>query len=157
MSTFGVMFAPDQQKAADEHLRALRPGGRVGINAWVPDGFVGDMFRTTGKHVPPPPAGVRPAFEWGTEARLKELFGDRIALLRPQRQTLQWRWPSGSYVVDYFRQWYGPTQNAFNGLDAAGKKALHDDLVALWEKANTATDGTLAVGADYLMTVAIKR
>ncbi len=87
LSSFGAMFAPNQQRTADELLRVCKPGGRIGMANWVPDGFVGDMFMTTAKHAPMPP-NVDPPILWGTEDRLRELFGDRVSSLEIERATV---------------------------------------------------------------------
>jgi SAM-dependent methyltransferase len=154
LSTFGVMFAPDQQKCADELVRVVRPGGRIGLNSWCPDSLVGDVFRATSQHVPSPP-GLRPAFDWGTEERLRELLGTAVTSLHCERKRLPFRFHSPSHAVDYFKAWYGPTQNAFNALDESGQERLHADLVAVWERHNVARDGTLVAFSDYLLAVAV--
>ena len=154
LSTFGVMFAPDQQRAADELTRVTRSGGRIGMNNWVPDSLVGDMFRTLGARLPPPP-GVRPAFEWGTKDRLRELFGDRITALRTTRQLCPFRYPSTAFLLDYFRTWNGPTRNAFNALDDSGQAALTADLLKAFDTHNFATDATYAGDSAYLEIVAV--
>jgi ubiquinone/menaquinone biosynthesis C-methylase UbiE len=155
LSTFGVMFAPDQQKAADELVRVVRPGGRIALNSWCPDSLIGDVFRATSRHVPPP-TGLRPVFEWGTEERLRELFGGAIGSLHTERTRLPFRFYSAAHAVDYFRAWYGPTQNAFNALDEAGQKSLREDLVAVWENHDVAKDGSLVAFSDYLQVVGVR-
>ena len=102
LSTFGVMFAPNQEQAARELLRVCRPGGRIGLASWTPEGWIGEMFRITGRHVPPP-AGLRPPTRWGTEDGLRELFGDGIAPLRATRQSFLWRFTSAQQYLDLFR------------------------------------------------------
>ncbi|MFP3964912.1 class I SAM-dependent methyltransferase [Actinomadura fulvescens] len=152
LSTFGVMFAPDQRRAADELLRVVRPGGRIGVLAWCPDGIIGDYARTIGGYLTPPP-GVRSPFEWGTAERVRELFGDQV---RVTRRSQPFRYPSVRFAVEYFRLWYGPARGAFAGLDEESQTALHADMIAVWEAANRAGDGTLVAHADYLETIVVK-
>jgi ubiquinone/menaquinone biosynthesis C-methylase UbiE len=156
LSTLGVMFAPDQEKAAKELLRVCRPGGKIGLANWTPDGFIGNMFRTHGKHVPPPP-GIKPPPLWGTEERLRELLGEGISSLETTRRSYVFRYPSAEYFVEYFREYYGPTLRAFEALDASGRDALARDLEELLEHWNTSGDQTLVVPSDYLEVVATKR
>jgi SAM-dependent methyltransferase len=119
-SVFGAMFAPDQRRAAAELLRVSRPGGTIALAGWTPDGFIGDLFRTTGAHVPPPP-GVAAPMLWGTEGHLRELFGDGIESLAVTERTFTWRFASPEEFVTFFRTWYGPTVKAFRG--AGGRRA----------------------------------
>ncbi len=132
-SMFGSMFAPDHPKAASELVRVTKPGGTIAIAAWTPDGFIGDLFRTTAKHVPPP-AGVQSPLLWGTEEHLRELFGDSIASLEVEERTSPTGSDSAEEFVTFFRTWYGPTLKAFEALDDDGKKALEADLVELVER-----------------------
>ncbi len=156
LSTLGVMFAPDQEKAASELLRVCRPGGKIGLANWTPDGYIGNMFRTMGKHVSPPP-GIKPPPLWGTEERLRELFGEAVSSLQTTRRTCFFRYPSAAYFVEYFRDYYGPTLKAFESLDEAGRDALARDLEELLDDWNTSGDETLVVPSDYLEVVAVKR
>jgi SAM-dependent methyltransferase len=156
LSAFGAMFAPDQQKVADELVRVCRPGGRIGMINWVPKSLIGDVFRVTGKHVPPPP-GVRPAIAWGTEDRLRELFGDRISDLRITIRPYPFKYRSADHMLDYFRTWYGPTRMAFAALDADGQDKLAADLTEVYQSYNRATDGTLDAPSDYAEVVAVVR
>ena len=109
LSVFGAMFAPDQEQAAAELLRACRPGGRIGMANWTPEGFVGEMFMTTAKHAPPPP-GLTPPVAWGTEDRLRELFGDGISDLRCERRIFYQRFVSADQFIAFFKEWFGPTR-----------------------------------------------
>ncbi|MGH3105797.1 MAG: class I SAM-dependent methyltransferase [Rubrobacteraceae bacterium] len=156
LSTIGVMFCPNQEKAAGELLRVCRPGGKIGLANWIPDGFIGNMFLTIGKHVSPPP-GIKPPPLWGTEERLRELFGEGVSSLKTTRRTYNIRYPSAEHWVEWFRNYYGPTVRAFAALDAEGQDALAGDLEALLEDWNTSGDGTLAVSSDYLEAVAVRR
>jgi ubiquinone/menaquinone biosynthesis C-methylase UbiE len=152
LSTFGAMFAPDPQRTASELRRVCRPGGRIGLANWTPDGFVGQMFKIVGRYAPPP-AGVRSPLEWGTVARLQELFdGDRVEA--PVRQFV-FRYRSAQAWLDTFRTFYGPTLKAFTAVDAdpETRAAFERDLLGLAESCNTATDGTLRVPSDYLEVV----
>jgi SAM-dependent methyltransferase len=155
LSTFGTMFAPNQEQTARELLRACRPGGRIGLASWTPDGWIGEMFRVTGRHVPPP-AGLRPPTRWGTEEGARELFGDGVTTLRATRRQFVWRFASAQQYLELFRGYYGPTLRAFAALDQAGQKALAGDLIALAERFNRADDGTLLVPAEYLEVVAVR-
>jgi ubiquinone/menaquinone biosynthesis C-methylase UbiE len=152
LSTFGAMFAPDQQRVADELVRVVRPTGRIGLTAWTPDGVIGRYARTIGKYLPPP-QGVRPPFEWGVEERISELFAGRIKSLKVARRAQPFQYPSAEFAVEYFRAWYGPARAAFDRLDEDDREALHDDMVAVWESANEAGDDTLVAHADYLECV----
>ena len=156
LSTLGVMFAPDQQKAAAELLRVCRPGGRIGMANWVPDGYVGDLFRTMGKHVPPPP-GLNPPFRWGTEEGLQDLLGEGIGSLQTRRSNLMWRFPSARHHVEFMRGYYGPLHKAFQTLDQSGQEALERDLISVVEHHNRSDDGTAVWPAEYLEVVAARR
>jgi len=156
LSTLGVMFAPDQQKAADELLRVARPGGIIGMVNWVPDGYIGNLFKTIGRHVPPPP-GLKPPFRWGTEEGLDELLNGGIGSLQTRRRTLVWRFPSVRHHVGFMREYYGPLNKAFGALDEEGQNALESDLISLAESYNHSDDGTAILHADYLEIVAARR
>ena len=153
LSTFGVMFAPDQKRAAREMLRVLRPGGRVGLANWTPQGFIGRLFKVIGAHVPPPPGLKSPAL-WGTEAHLAELFDG--AQIRCERRHFNFRYRSAAHWVQVFRDFYGPTHKAFAALDAQGQQALEDDITALLQEMNTAGAASLVVPAEYLEVVVNK-
>ncbi len=156
LSTVGVMFAPDQETAASELLRVSRPGGRIGLANWAPDGFIGNMLRIVGKHVPPPP-GIKPPPLWGTEERLRELFGEGISALETTRRSYVFRYPSAKHFVETFRTYYGPVHKAFESLDTAGQDALARDLEELIHDRNTSGDETLVIPSDYLEVVAVRR
>lgn len=156
LSTFGAMFAPDQEKTARELLRVCRPGGKIGMANWTPDSVIGELFRTTGKHVPPPP-GVKPPVLWGSEERLRELFGNGVTSLRVNRREFVFRYHSAQHWLEYFRTYYGPTLKAFEALDPAGQEALARDLVDLWSRFNRSYDDTLVAPGAYLEVVATRK
>ena len=154
-SVVGVMFAPDQEAAASELVRVVRPGGTIGLANWTPDGFIGQLFKTVGRRVPPPP-GVRPPVEWGTESRLRELFGDRVTDLRVTPREFVFRFTSAEHFADYFRGNYGPTLKAFEAVGEEGAKALYEDLVELATRHNSADDGTVKIRSGYVEVLAYK-
>ncbi len=155
LSTLGVMFAPNQDQAAAELARVCRPGGRIGLANWAPSGFIGAMFRTIGKHVPPP-AGLRSPMEWGTEPRLQELFGDTVSSLSVVEKDFIFRYRSAEDFLVNFKSFYGPMVKAFEALDDDGRANLAADLVALADEHNTATDGTLRIPSTYVEVVAVR-
>jgi ubiquinone/menaquinone biosynthesis C-methylase UbiE len=156
LSVVGVMFAPDQPKAAAELLRVCRPAGTIALVSWTPDGFVGDLFRTMGRRVPPP-QGLRPPMEWGTSERLAELFGDNVEVVQATRRDFVFHYRTPEEFADFFRTNYGPTLKAFEALDDEGRDALYADLVDLARSKNTATDGTVRLPSTYLEFVARRR
>jgi SAM-dependent methyltransferase len=156
LSTFGAMFAPDHEQVARELVRVCRPGGKIGMVNWTPEGYLGDFFRTMGKHVPPP-AGVQSPMRWGDEANLRRLFGDGIAELTATRRMFVFRQRSPRAWIDYFRTFYGPTLKAFESLDGAAQERLTADLEAMIQGHNVANDGTMVVHAEYLEVVAVRR
>lgn len=156
VSSLGVMFAPHQEKAAAELLRVCRPGGRIGLANWTPDGFIGELFRTVGRHVAPP-AGIQPPALWGTEERLRELFGEDISSLTTTRRSYVFRYLSVEHFIEFFRDYYGPVHKAFEVLDAAGRDTFALDLERLVQAWNTSGDETAILPADYLEVVAVRR
>lgn len=153
LTVFGAMFAPDQQRAADEILRAARPGGTVALAAWTPDGFIGDLFRSTARHVPPP-AGLDSPMLWGREERLRELFGDAVRDIRSTERVNTFRYRSAEDFVAFFRRWYGPTLAAFSTLDEPAQQELAADLTDLARRHDRHRDGgAVAIPATYLETV----
>ena len=155
LSTLGVMFTPDQEKAASELLRVCRSGGKIGLANWTPTSFIGDLFRCIGKYVPPAP-NLKSGALWGTEARLRELFGDGITSLQTTKRTFMFRYRSVAHWMEIFCTYYGPIVTALQSLDADGQQGLAHDFIGLLERYNRASDGTLAVPAEYLEAVAIK-
>ena len=156
LSVFGVMFTPNQEQAAQELLRVCRSGGKIGLANWTPDGFIGHVFRTIGKYIPPAP-GVKPPALWGTEERLRELFGAGISQLTVTRRMFTFRYQSAEHWLDVFRTYYGPVLKAFAALDTAGQANLARDLTELLERFNRGGAGTLAVPSEYLEVVATRR
>jgi ubiquinone/menaquinone biosynthesis C-methylase UbiE len=152
LSTFGVMFAPNPQRAAAELLRVVRPGGRIGLANWTPSGFVGRLFDLVSRFVPPP-AGIPSPLAWGTETRLVELFGPRASEFRTERRQFVFRNLSATHWIDDFRRYHGPIHMAFAGLDGAGQRALHAAILDLLEGSNRGGRDTLIVPADYLEVV----
>ncbi|HEV7482068.1 MAG TPA: class I SAM-dependent methyltransferase [Solirubrobacterales bacterium] len=155
ISIYGAMFAPDQEKTAAELLRVVKPGGRIGMGNWCPDGDVGKMFGTIAKHAPPP-AGIPSPLAWGTEERLRELFGDGISELRTERRVSRQPFRSADHYIEFFRTYFGPTQMAYERVGPEGEGALTDDLKALLEEANTAGDRAMVLEADYLEVIAVR-
>ena len=157
-SVFGSMFAPDHAQAAAELLRVCRPGGTIALASWTPDGFIGELFRTVAAHVPPP-AGLQSPMLWGTEAHLRELFGEGICSLETEQRTFTWRFRSADEFVSFFRTWYGPTLKAFAALEGtAAQDALEADLVALARRFDRLGGGSaIAIPATYTETVAVRR
>jgi ubiquinone/menaquinone biosynthesis C-methylase UbiE len=151
-STFGVMFTPNQERAAAELLRVCKPGGKIGLANWTPEGFIGQMFKTMGKHLPPP-AGVKPPPLWGTAARLSELFPQSAATIKSQSRNFVFRYRSADHWLDVFRTYYGPTLKAFAALDSRAQADLASDLKALVEKFNRSGDETMVVPSEYLQIV----
>jgi len=152
LSTFGVMFTPDQPRAAAELARVCRSGGRIALASWTPDGFIGKVFQVMGRHVPPP-AGLKPPSAWGTEERLAELFGAEARAIRAVRKDYVFHYRSPAHWVEVFRTWYGPIHRGFQALAPEARPALERDLLALLEASNVATDGTLSVPSAYLETI----
>ncbi|MGE8186552.1 class I SAM-dependent methyltransferase [Pseudomonas sp. NPDC086278] len=156
LSTFGVMFAADQAKAAAELARVCRPGGRIGLANWTPEGFVGLMFKTLGKHLPPQP-GAQPPSNWGTEAWLHTHFDERDFLVQVTRRTFNFRYRSAAHFIDIFRNWYGPMHKAFAVLPPDGARALEDDMTGLLNRMNRAGERSLVVPGEYLEVVITRR
>jgi len=155
LSTFGVMFTPNQQQAASELIRVCRQGGKIGLANWTPAGFVGQLFKTIGKYVPPAPGVKSPAL-WGTEAHLDTLFGAKAAI-GVKGRTFVFRYKSPKRWLEIFRGYYGPVLKAFAAIDPEAREALEADLHALLDAFNTAEDGTLVVPGEYLEVVITKR
>jgi 2-polyprenyl-3-methyl-5-hydroxy-6-metoxy-1,4-benzoquinol methylase len=157
LSTFGAMFGPDQQRVADELTRVCRPGGRIGMANWTPASLVCSHQAITARHVPPPHVpGLHHPVEWGTEERLRELFGDHIAEVRARRRSTDMCAPSAAEHVAFNRRWLGPSRAAFAQLDGAGQERLAAELAADLERFNRAGDGTLVAASEYLEVVLVR-
>jgi SAM-dependent methyltransferase len=156
VSTFGVMFTADQDRAAAELMRVCRPGGKIGLANWTPAGFVGQMFKVIGKHLPPP-AGIKSPALWGTRVRLEEMFGAGARSIAVEPRNFIFRYRSPEHFVEIFRDYYGPMLKAFEAIDGAGKAALAHDVVDLIKRTNASGDGTMVVPSEYLEVVITKR
>jgi ubiquinone/menaquinone biosynthesis C-methylase UbiE len=154
LSTFGVMFTPNQELAATEMLRVCRPGGKIGMANWTPDSFIGRLFKTIGKYVPPAPGVKSPAL-WGSKAHLDDLFGANAAI-GTQSKNFLFRYKSPEHWVEIFRTYYGPVLKAFTAINEDARQALEDDLYTLLDELNIAEDGTLVVPGEYLEVVITK-
>jgi SAM-dependent methyltransferase len=152
LSTFGVMFTPDQQKAAAELARVCKPGGKIGLANWTPESFIGQLFKTIGRYVSPP-AGVKSPALWGTRARLEELFGGTAREIRTTSRHFTFRYRSPEHWIEVFRTWYGPTNRTFAALDAAKQAEFTRDILALIARDNRSGDGTMVLPAEYLEVV----
>jgi SAM-dependent methyltransferase len=155
VSTFGVMFTPNQDKAAAELVRVCKSGGKIGMANWTPEGFIGQLFKTLGKYLPPPAGAKSPAL-WGTRARITEMFG-ASTFIKAEPRNFMFRYRSPQHFLDVFKTYYGPTLKAFAALDEAGQRGLAVDLLALIGKMNRAEDGTMVVASEYLEIVIAKR
>ena len=152
MSTFGVMFTPDQEKAAAEMARVCRGGGKIGLANWTPDGFIGQLFKLIGKYVAPP-AGLKPPSLWGTRDRLETLFGASAAEIATTSRTFVFRYRSPEHWIEVFRNYYGPMNKAFAALDEDKQQAFAQDLLDLMARLNRSGDATLVLPSPYLEVV----
>lgn len=153
LSTFGAMFTPDHAKTAAELSRVVRKGGRIGLANWTPEGFIGQLFKTIGKHVPPP-AGLQSPALWGSEAHLREIF--RGHQVKASKQIFHFRYKSPAHWLEIFKTYYGPTNRAFAALDETKQAALQSDIVDLLERMNRGGKETLIVPSEYLEAVIMK-
>jgi ubiquinone/menaquinone biosynthesis C-methylase UbiE len=154
VSTFGVMFTPDQDKAAAELLRVCKSGGKIGLANWTPEGFIGQLFKTLGKYLPPPAGAKSPAL-WGTPSRITEMFGAATSIkAEPRHFTFRYRSPE--HFLEVFKNYYGPMLKAFAALDETNRQGLRHDLLALIGRMNAAADGTMIVPSEYLEIVITK-
>jgi ubiquinone/menaquinone biosynthesis C-methylase UbiE len=150
ITMFGAMFAPRPEVTAGELVRVCRPGGLIAMANWTPEGFIGQMFKLMGKHVKPP-AGMPSPLLWGDEDTVGQRFSQGVADLKMLRQIITFEMPfSPADVVEMFRKFYGPTQKAFDSLDAEAQTALRKDLEHLWTENNSAEDNTTRVLSEYL-------
>jgi ubiquinone/menaquinone biosynthesis C-methylase UbiE len=155
-STFGGMFSPDQGRTASEMLRVCRSGGRIGLANWTPDGFIGQMFKTIGKHLPPP-VGLKSPALWGTSEWMEKAFRGESSALKAEPRYFIFRYRSPQHFLDVFRDYYGPMLKAFEALHPAGRKALAQDIIELIGRFNRSGDGTMVVPGEYLEVVVTKR
>ncbi len=156
VSTFGVMFTPNQDRAASELARVCRSGGKIGLANWTPDGFIGQLFKTLGKYLPPPVGAKSPAL-WGTKARIDEMFGAQASNIQATRRHFAFRYRSPEHFIDIFKTYYGPVLKAFAALDAAKQDGLKRDMLALIATMNRSEDDTMVVPSEYLEVVVTKR
>ncbi len=155
-SLIGAMFAPRPERVAAELVRVCRPGGRIVMGNWTPGGFIGQMFKTNGRHVPPP-TGMPSPLLWGDEATVRERLREGIAGMQITRKMYPLKYPfPPSEVVEFFRVYYGPTHRAFASLDADKQAALRSDLERLWSEHNKAGDGGTSVESEYLEVMAVR-
>jgi len=151
LSTCGAMFAPDQEQTARELLRVCRPGGRIGMVNWTPDSYVGELFRTIGRYLPPAP-GLQPPVLWGSPDRLRELFGPEATISAPRRD-FRWRFPSAEHQVEFFTTFYGPTNRAVATLGADRAAELKAEMLDVVRRFNVSGDNTLLLRMDYLEAI----
>ena len=156
LSSFGVMFAPNHTRAASELVRVCRSGGRIGLANWTPRGFIGQLFKVVGRHVPPPPALTPPA-RWGLDDHLERLFRDAASDIRTIPRDFVFRYKSAQHWIDVFRTWYGPVHKAFAALPADGQQRLEQDLVALIEEFNASGDATVVIPSEYAEVVIFRK
>jgi SAM-dependent methyltransferase len=152
ISTFGVMFTPNQERAASEMARVCRPGGKIGLANWTPESFIGQVFKTIGKYIPPAPGVKSPAL-WGTRARLEELFGNTAQAIRVASRAFNFRYRSPAHWLEVFRTYYGPMTRSFDALDTEKQAAFTADLLALIDERNQSHDRTLVLPSEYLEVV----
>lgn len=152
VSTFGVMFTPDQERAAAELLRVCRKGGKIGLANWTPDGFIGQMFKTIGRHMPPP-AGIRPPSSWGQREHLDHLFGYGATAIQARRKHFVFRYRSPEHCLEVFKTFYGPVLKTFAALQPEAQEALRKDLLRLITEFNRSGDDTMVVPSEYLEVV----
>jgi ubiquinone/menaquinone biosynthesis C-methylase UbiE len=156
LSTFGVMFTPNQERAASELLRVCKPGGKIGLANWTPEGFIGEVFKTLGKYLPPPAGAQSPAL-WGTSQRLNEMFSAGAGATRAEPRLFNFRYRSPEHFLEIFKTYYGPVLKAFAALEPAKQEQLENDLHALIVRMNRASNGSLVVPSEYLEVVITKR
>ena len=156
VSTFGVMFTADQDKAAAELVRVCKPGGKIGLANWTPDGFIGQLFKTIGKYMPPP-AGVKSPALWGTGARITEFFGAQASSIQLEQRDFVFRYRSAQHWLDVFKSYYGPLLKTFGALDPETRRALTDDLFELIKRFNRSGDKTMVVPSEYLEVVVTRQ
>ena len=156
VSTFGVMFTPDQDRAAAELVRVCKHGGKIGLANWTPEGFIGQLFKTIGKHIAPP-VGTKSPGLWGTRPRITEMFGSQAASITAEQRNFVFRYRSPEHWLEIFKTYYGPLLKTFAALDPAGQVTLEHDVVQLIAKFNRAVDGSVVIPSEYLEIVITRR
>src|SRR5215813_13557677 len=156
LSTFGVMFTPNQDRAASELIRVCKRGGKIGLANWTPEGFIGQLFKTLGKYLPPPTGAKSPAL-WGTRAALEDMFGNQASSIKAEPRMFSFRYRSPEHFLDVFNAFYGPVLKAFSALDTASQQDLHHDLYARIVRMNKSGDTTMVVPSEYLEVVITRR
>jgi len=151
-----VMFTPNQERATSELARVCKPGGRIGLANWTPDSFIGQVFKTIGKYVPPGPGVKSPAL-WGTKARLEELFANTASDIRSGSREFVFRYRSPAHWIEVFRTYYGPLNKTFGALDLEKQTAFTQDLLSLMNSRNRSGDSTLVLPSGYLEVVIERR
>ncbi|MBS0535402.1 MAG: class I SAM-dependent methyltransferase [Proteobacteria bacterium] len=156
LSTFGVMFTADHDRAAAELIRVARSGGKIGMANWTPEGFIGQVFKTIGGYIAPPPGAKSPAL-WGNEARIRDMFGAQSSAIKTTVRQYNFRYKTPQAFIDTFRTFYGPMLKTFAALEPAKQTAFNADLLKLIEKFNVSGDSTMVVPSDYLEIVVTRR
>jgi ubiquinone/menaquinone biosynthesis C-methylase UbiE len=156
MSTFGVMFTPNQELAAQELARVCKPGGKIGMANWTPESFIGQVFKTIGQYIPPVPGVKSPAL-WGMRERLELLFADTAREIHIVPRVFNLRYRSAAHWIEVFRTFYGPLNKTFAALDSGKQAAFTQDLLALMESRNRSGDDTLVLPSEYLEVVIERR
>ena len=156
VSTFGGMFSPDQDRTAAEMVRVCKSGGRIGLANWTPEGFIGNLFRTIGKYLPPP-SGVKSPAVWGTRDWVHATFSPAALTIAAEPRHFTFRYRSAQHFLDIFRTYYGPVLKAFTTLEETGRKALAREIIELVGRFNTSGDETMAVPSEYLEVVITKQ
>jgi len=156
MSTFGVMFAPNQPQAANELIRVVRSGGRIGLSNWTPEGFIGQLFRLLGRYITPP-AGVQSPMLWGSEPHIVKLFGSQATEIRCLRRMYNFRFQSAAHWIEVFRTYYGPINKAYGALDAQSQRQLTDEIADLLGHMNIAAHDSLVVPSEYMEVVITRK
>jgi SAM-dependent methyltransferase len=156
ISTFGAMFAPDQEKTASELLRVCRPGGKIGMANWPPRGLVGGgLFKVAAQHAPPPP-GVLPPVLWGTEERLGDLFGHGVSELKVNERQWNFCYLSPEHCIEVFKTFFGPVITALERVGEEGAEALESDMLKVMRSGNRAGEAAMVAPAEYVEVVAVR-
>jgi ubiquinone/menaquinone biosynthesis C-methylase UbiE len=156
LSTYGAMFTPEHARPAREMLRVVRDGGRIGLANWTPEGFIGQLFNTIGKYLPPP-TGVKSPAVWGTRDWVQTTFGVAASTIASERRHFTFRYRSAQHFLDVFRTYYGPVLKAFQALEGVDREALARDIIDLVGRFNTSGDKTMVVPGEYLEVVITKQ